>query len=186
MYVRTRLLQDPSNLRIVCDETYSFPQRFFAFTESLFPLRKVMWAWRKNSPIQICLISLGPDSLCEVAKNSLKSIFYISVLNSLHAKLQTAMTVRSWNISWNLHSVKLSWLCCIHPSTCIYKYFPSHFWEEIGEGTYILAVHWKTTSLCSAWLQAKWSIRLYGWNLPDPLMLLLIFLFENQERWWPF
>lgn len=91
MYDRTRctynvhpgsLQETLSNLRNFLAETYSFPQSFFGFTESSFSQRKLLSVWGeeknniKKSYLGL-LLSLGPDSLFEVAKNDLKPIFHV-------------------------------------------------------------------------------------------------------------
>lgn len=87
-------------------------------------------------------MSHRPNGLCKVARNDHKTILHFCALNSLLAELSKLPgALRSWNISWNLHRVKFSWLCYIN--TCVY--FSSHalqadIWEEIGMGRYILAL----------------------------------------------
>lgn len=140
---------------------------------------------KKSSTLVICH---EPDGLCEMARNYSKIIFSFLCLKSTpHQIAQTAVPLGSWGISWKLHRIKLSWPCHIN----ITMYFSSHalqadIQEEIGMGRYILALLQGTTIHCAECLQAGRHTQLYGWNLPDPQILLLMSIFENQRRWWPF
>lgn len=170
-------------------ESYSFPQSFLVLLNHHFPRQDSrVWRGKKSQFCSGLLISRGPDGLCEVARNDQKIIPHFCALNSLHTKLcKLAGAPRSWNSRWNLHRAKLSWLCCIN--ICVYfssRALQADIWEEIAMGrVYISSARRPPCFALNACMQD--DIFSFMDEICQILKcFLLVSIFENQRRWWPF